>query len=347
MTESTTLPCPEPASAPDAWAVEAARLPLAFAQVREDPRLDVAVAETLPAEAVVVMVASGGETLVQLARLPHLSRIHAVDMNAAQLSLARCKLALASRGDAEAVARLLGHEEMPAQERKTELGTLLQSLALAQDALGPPDFIAEHGPDHAGRYERCFAELRRVLASGVPLEAALERVMSQANLVALFGHEAAQNPRQPFHEHFAQRTHVARAREGAATNPFLRQMYEGTFAPGHRYDWLECDTPPQAPVKWHHGRMTDVLGQLPAASADLVHVSNILDWLSPAQARQTLAAAARVLKPGGRLVARQLNSSLDFDSLCEDIAWDHALGHELEQRDRSFFYPQIFVGTRA
>ena len=53
---------------PDAWALEAAKLPLAFAQVREDPRLDVELAETLPAGAVVVMIASGGETLVQLAR---------------------------------------------------------------------------------------------------------------------------------------------------------------------------------------------------------------------------------------------------------------------------------------
>lgn len=343
MNENTPLPSP----APDPWAVEAARLPLAFAQVREDPRLDVTVAETLPADAVVVMVASGGDTLVQLARLQNVGCIHAVDVNFAQLALTECKLELAARGDAEQAARLLGHAEMPAAERKVELRSLLNSVSMPHHALGPPDFVAEHGPDHAGRYERCFAELRRVMACGVPLEEALERVMSLVNLVQLFGAEAAQNPRQPFHEHFAQRTRVARSREGAENNPFLRQMYEGSFAPGHRYDWLECSTPPQTPVKLHHGRMIDALGKLPETSVDMVHVSNILDWLSPAQARQTLVAAARVLKPGGRLMARQLNSSLDFDTLCEDIAWDPGLGHEMEQRDRSFFYPQIFVGTRV
>lgn len=81
---------------PDAWALEAAKLPLAFAQVREDPRLDVELAETLPAGAVVVMIASGGETLVQLARLP-VKRIHAVDMNPAQPTSQAARIRSASR----------------------------------------------------------------------------------------------------------------------------------------------------------------------------------------------------------------------------------------------------------
>ncbi|WP_395742397.1 DUF3419 family protein [Prosthecobacter sp.] len=337
----------EPNSTPaDAWAREAATLPLAFAQVREDPRLDVELAETLPAGAVVVMIASGGETLVQLARLP-LKRIHAVDMNAAQLALSKCKLHLAAHASADQAARLLGHESMPLAQRGEELRRLLGALAMPEDVFGPLDLVAAHGPDHAGRYERCFAELRRVQAAGAGLDAALAEVMALPNLVALFGHEAAQNPRRPFHEHFAWRTRVALARHGAETNPFLRQMYEGSFASEHRYDWLHTAAAPRAEVVWHQGRMREVLASLPAASTDMVHLSNILDWLSPAQAGQTLAAAARVLKPGGRVILRQLNSSLDMDALAGAIAWDHELGRAMEQRDRSFFYPQILVGSRA
>lgn len=331
---------------PDAWALEAAKLPLAFAQVREDPRLDVELAETLPADAVVVMIASGGETLVQLGRLP-VKRIHAVDMNPAQLALSMCKLHLAAHASADQATRLLGHEDMPLEQRRESLNALLGELALAEDVFGPLDFVAAHGPDHAGRYERCFAELRRVQAGGVALDDALAEVMALPNLVALFGHEAAQNPRRPFHEHFAWRTHVALARTDAETNPFLRQMYGGAFAPGHRYDWLQTAGAARAEVVWHQGRMREVLDSLPAASADLVHLSNILDWLAPEQARQTLAAAAWALKPGGRVILRQLNSSLDMEALAGDIAWNHELGRAMEQRDRSFFYPQILVGSRA
>jgi S-adenosylmethionine-diacylglycerol 3-amino-3-carboxypropyl transferase len=292
----------------------------------------------------VVMIASGGETLVPLARLP-LARIHAVDMNVAQLALARLKLRLAGELSPEAICQLLGHEPMPSAERRCLLEDWFQTLGLEKDAFGPLDLVSELGPDHAGRYERCFAELRKVIASGCSREQALCGVMALPNLTALFGHEAAQNPRRPFHEHFAWRSELAFQRSDASTNPFLRQMYVGRFASGHHYDWLQSEAPPQTQVEWHHGRMVEVLSSMPAGSADLVHLSNILDWLSPDQATHTLEAAARVLKPGGRLILRQLNSSLEIASIATAIRWDLDLGRQMEARDRSFFYPHIHVGT--
>ncbi len=47
-------------AAPDGWATQAARLPLAFAQVREDPRLDVEVLARLPRGSTVVHDRVGG-----------------------------------------------------------------------------------------------------------------------------------------------------------------------------------------------------------------------------------------------------------------------------------------------
>ena len=331
---------------PDPWAIEASTLPLAFAQVREDPRLDLELARLLPAEAVVVMIASGGETIVPLARLP-LACIHAVDLNPAQIALSQLKLHLAGKVASSTICHILGHASMQPLERQMTLRRLFDALSLPETIFGPLDFVSEHGPDHAGRYERCFAELRNEIASGAPREAAVAKVMSLPNLTTLFGHEAAQNPRQPFHVHFAKRSELAFARQDAGTNPFLCQMYAGRFAPGHRHDWLMNDSTPQTKIIWHHGRMVDVLDALPSARADLVHLSNILDWLSPSQAAQTLEAAARVMKPGGKLIVRQLNSSLDFDSLTESIRWDHALGAQMVQRDRSFLYPQIFIGSQT
>ncbi len=330
----------------DVWAVEAAGLPLAFAQVREDPRLDLHLAHTLTPDAVVVMIASGGYTVVPLSRL-QLGCIHAVDINPAQLALSRCKLHLAGRIPSEAICRFLGHLPMPDTGRAAMLQRLLETLALPDDIFGPLEFVSAHGPDHAGRYERCFTELRREMASGLGRDDALTRVMSLPNLITLFGREAAQNPRRPFHEHFAWRSHLAFARDDAAVNPFLLQMYEGRFAPGNAYDWLQNDDSPRTEVIWHHGRMTEVLEGMPASGVDFVHLSNILDWLSPSLATQTLEAAARVLKPGGRLIARQLNSSLDFTALTDALIRDHELGQQMEEQDRSFFYPQVFVGTRS
>lgn len=332
-------------NAPDPWAIEASTLPLAFAQVREDPRLDCEIAESLPPDGVVVMIASGGETIIPLARLP-MGRIHAVDMNPAQIAIARLKLYLAGATPPDAICRILGHEPMHPSERRKTLERLLEMLLLPENILGPLDLVSELGPDHSGRYERCFAAMRQLIEDGSSRREALAKVMTLSNLETLFGQQAVQNPRRPFCEHFTDRSEWAFARDDAAINPFLHQMYAGTFAPGHRYDWLQRTDPIRAEVLWHHGTMLGVLSDLPPGSTDMVHISNILDWLSPSLAAQTLDAAARVLKPGGKLIARQLNSSLDFNALTDSIAWDDDWGRRMEPRDRSFFYPRIFVGTR-
>lgn len=349
---------------PDEWARRAASLPLAFAQVREDPRLDLELVRSVPAGGTVVMIASGGETAACLGRLP--LRLVAVDMNPAQLALARVKWRLAGNAEAEDASALLGHLPMPAGYRRRRMKVLLDALDLEEDVFGPPEWIAERGVDHGGRYEVCFAELRArlepwrgelaaMLRSETPigelggawLDEAFAEVMSLENLVALFGNEATQNPRRAFSEHFAERTREVIGRMPPRSNPFLWQILAGGFPPGCRYDWMEVDRPMIAEVEWRHGRMDAVLDSMAVGSADLVHLSNILDWLSPAQAGATLASARRVLKPGGRVIVRQLNSTLEIGEVDAGIAWNVDLGAEMEAKDRSYFYPRIHVGSRA
>jgi S-adenosylmethionine-diacylglycerol 3-amino-3-carboxypropyl transferase len=203
------------------------------------------------------------------------------------------------------------------------------------------------------------AAIAEMLASPVPvvdfdawplaeaLDAAFAEVMSLPNLVQLFGQEATRNPVRPFADHFAQRTREVIERLPPRSNPFLRQILAGDFDPSFRYDWLqEAQVLPARP-HWHCGKMKELLESMPAGSAALVHLSNILDWLSREDGQATLLAARRVLKPGGNVIIRQLNSSLDIPALEAGLLWDAALGRAMERRDRSYFYPQIHIGTRA
>lgn len=355
--------------------LETARRPLAFAQVREDPLLDLWVLEQIGPGASMIMVASGGCTAALLAAKGDARRIHLVDPNPAQLALARLKLHALRNLDRDQRLGLLGHQPWIGLNgnRAHELAVVLDELRLPRDVLGPLPWVAELGPDHAGRYEGLFAKLRERLApvradlhavlelnnSGEQarrtvhetalcqgLHRALDDVMALANLVALFGEGATRNPVEPFAKHFARRTRHALATMHAAVNPYLWQMYRGCYPPDHPAPWFAAAAPSVWPeVTWSNTVMTDALAQV-REPVDFVHLSNILDWLSPDEARNTLELAARALKPGGWVLIRQLNSTLDIPASGPDFAWKPEQARILHAADRSFFYRDLHLGRK-
>lgn len=352
------------------WLEQAAALPLCFAQVREDARIDLAVLDRLRPGARVAMVASGGCTAAALAASPRVAAIHVVDPNPAQLALCRLKLHWLAESAADRLA-LLGHAPLPLDQRRDQIAAGLQALELPEHALGPLDLVATFGPDQAGRYEREFAALRACLqpvsaeldsllrlrdpaeqsrrADTTPLGTALDRAfdeaMSQPILVRLFGAAATQNRIQPFARHFAQRTRHVLATLPAADNPYLWQVLKGEFPPGVVSPWLLLPPCQPANVTWSCQYMTDCLGASPE-KFDLVHLSNILDWLSLDDAQHTLALAFRALRPGGYCLVRQLNSTLDIPALGDGFRWLADEAASLHAQDRSYFYRALHLGQK-
>src|SRR5262245_4393069 len=355
------------------WLRDAARFPIAFAQVREDPLLDRRVVERCGGRARVLMVASGGCTAAALAAWGGAEELHLVDANPAQLALARLKLALVAETAPADRVRLMGHEPLPARERGRALEDRLRRLSLPADSLGPPDEVARLGPDHAGRYEFLFAALRRALtgqreaiedllrlndvreqarraAPDTPLGSALDvgfgTVFALPNLVSLFGREATQNPLEPFAVHFAGRLRRVLALQPAAGNPFLSQLLLGRFAPGAVHAWLGAPIPGAMPaLRFTAGTMDQALARHTGAF-DSVHLSNILDWLSPEAAGRTLHLAWNALARGGRVLIRQLNSSLDIRALGPAFRWDADASESFLLEDRSFFYRSLHLGRK-
>ena len=365
---------PAPAPGPAPWAVEAAELPIAFAQVREDATLDQWVAERLPRDAKVLMVASGGCTAAALAVMPRVGRLHLIDPNPAQIALALLKLRLlATTGLTERLS-ILGHAPMSAPARRSRLRSAMRALNLQADALGPLDRVAKTGPDHAGRYECLFAKLREALAPaeheltallqlrdpaeqkrradsatalGRTLDAAFDSVMALPNLVALFGEGATRNRVEPFSRHFARRTRQVLATLPAANNPYLWQILRGHFPARVQYPWLRWASPARLPeVSWTVTTMAEALPDYSGAF-DFIHLSNILDWLTPEEARATLELAWKALRPRGWTLIRQLNSSLEIQKLGGRFKWQPGSARRLHERDRSFFYRGLHLGRKA
>ena len=356
------------------WVTAAAQMPVAFAQVREDALLDQwAVGRIGGRDVRVVTIASGGCTAAALAATARVAHLHLVDMSAAQIALTRLKLHLLHTADPRARAQLLGHVALAAGERKERLMEAFDAIGLSPDVLGPIDVVSESGPDHLGRYELVFARLRAELAShsdeliellrlpdptartkriaettqlGRALDQAFECVMALPNLVRLFSAEATRNSREPFSRHFARRTRHAMSEPSASANPYLWQMLAGRFPEGVTYPWLDAPAPHRVPdVTVSTARMDQILATGPG-SFDYVHLSNILDWLSPEQAHRTLSLACEALRPGGYTLIRQLNSTLDIRLLGDRFEWLARESDELHRRDRSFFYRSLHLGRK-
>ena len=347
----------------DSWTHAAARLPLAFAQVREDPQVDAALLEGFNSKARVVMIASGGDTAALLVARGLVADLRLVDANPAQLALTRLKLHLLRQAQPDTRSALLGHHFLPTAKRAEGLAALREELSLPETMFGPADFVAEAGPDYAGRYEVLFHHLREHLATHrteiaalmsmddpaiqaqlvapggalrKALDQAFDEVMCLENLVALFGAEATRNPLQDFPRHFAERTFQALTTFPARKNPFLAQLLLDPPNDAGFPDWLLASAPKRWPeIIYTHSTMVDALRELPEAEADFVHLSNILDWLSPEAATETFALAWRALRPGGMVVVRQLNSSLDIPPLGPRFGWLRGLAAAWHQRDRT------------
>ena len=112
------------------------------------------------------------------------------------------------------------------------------------------------------------------------------------------------------------------------------------------YDWFTARRAGHPPaLRFTRSDMAAALDAADAGDYDWVHLSNVLDWLTPAEAAAVLTRAARALRPGGLVVVRQLNSTLDLPALGPQFTWlDTAALHAA---DRSFFYRRLHVARRS
>ena len=344
------------------WVADAEKLPIAFAQVREDALLDLAVVNSFEQPPRVAMVASGGCTAAALAASGKIDSLHLVDPNPAQLALSRLKLELLAADAPRSRAAILGHASMPAPLRKQALIERFDRIGLDARTLGPIEILTHSGADYAGRYEHVFLALRAALertqpdldtalrlpqpALGHALDAALAEVMALPHLVRLFGEEATRNPVMSFDRHFAERVRWALAALPAADNPYLWQMLLARYPEGVGAPWLFAEPPASMPtVTWECGLMQAAL-EPRRNEFDFVHLSNILDWLAPERAAQMLERSWRALRRGGCVLVRQLNSSLDIRSLGSRFEWNVEGARAMHERDRSFFYRALHWGFK-
>jgi len=342
---------------------------LYFAQVREDPRVELEALAPGPDESVVV-VSSGGCTALSLLATGA-GRVASVDVNATQNHVVDLKAAACSLPARDAVA-FLG--ALPTWERRDTylaLRALLSPAARRYWDARPGDI--DRGVLRSGASERFIgvvvAALRllvhpperiaRLLACRTVAEqrALFEREWNTRRWRALFAilcnrwafrrtyPEAffRQAATPSFAAHFRRLAEHAIADLPVADNYFLHEMLTGRYpvdVPGGMPPFL---TPAgAAAVAAGRDRLTlvdgDAAGYLRTCAPASVHafaLSNICEWMTPPEVEALFAEVLRTAAPGARVVFRNFVGWTELPAGCERVVVDSALGERLTRSDRS------------
>ena len=354
---------------------------LFFAQVREDPLLEIEALAPAEGETLVV-VGSGGCTALSLLAAGA-GQVIAVDLNRIQNMVTDLKVAAVTALEPDEAVGFLGGSPMTPAERRAAYEKVGPKLGRAakdwwDSHPGPVDkgvlnagvterFIggvmttvkkAIHPPERIARlfacqtldeqrqfYRREWDTRRWRLLFTLLLNRAVFRKTYHPGFF-----EHVENP--SFARHFRALAEHSLTEVPIATNYFVHHMLTGAYpvgVPGGVPPYLTPDG--AAVVAAAGGRLTLVDGAYtsllrtrPDASIHGFAVSNILEWFTPEQTDELFAEVVRTAVPGARFVFRNFVGWTEVPERWSDVVVeDRAAGEELIKADRSAVQRRIAV----
>ena len=354
---------------------------LYFAQVREDPRAEIAALEPSPGDSLVV-VGSGGCTALSLLAAGA-GQVTAVDVNRTQNHLIELKLAAVATLSRDEALAFLGATDAIGRDRLdtyVRLRPLLTAAARSHwDAR--PAFV-DAGVLGAGVTERFIRMLVSAMCVLVHPRSRLERMLACESIEeqrALFSREwntrrwriffnlllnrrvfrrtydpafFAHLEQPSFAEHFRRCAEHTLTDLPVGDNYFLHHMITGRYPAA-----TPQGVPPYLATEGHamvaerrdrltlvDGSMTDYLRILPDASVTGFSLSNICEWLAPNAVDELFAEIVRVATAGATLCFRNFVGWTEVPPQFRNVVReDRALGDELTKHDRSVVARRIAI----
>jgi S-adenosylmethionine-diacylglycerol 3-amino-3-carboxypropyl transferase len=367
----------------DATAVERIALPgavddrLYFAQVREDPLLEIEALEPSADDSIVV-VGSGGCTALSLLAVGA-GHVTAVDLNRTQNHLIELKVAAASLPWSATLA-IVGARRASVRDRREayrECRSLLGAEARAYWDARPSH--VEKGVLNVGVTERFIRAIVLALETFVHPRRRIERMLACDSIeeqAALFDREwntarwraffglllnrvvfrRAYDPaffshleRPSFAAHFRERAEYTLTRLSVHENYFLHHMLLNEYSGGSLPPYLEKARAREIAENRNaltlvDGSMTDYLSTLPAESVSGFALSNICEWLSPLGVDQLFAEVVRTARPNARLAFRNFVGWTEVPQRWRGaVVEDRVLGEAMIARDRAVVQRRIAV----
>lgn len=360
-------------------ALERIRLPgavtdrLYFAQVHEDPRLELeALAPAV--DGTVVVVGSGGCTALSLLAAGR-GRVVAVDLNQTQTHVVELKAAAVAVLGADDAIEFLGGAAAPPEARSSRYGRCRDLLgAEARGYWDARDDAIRRGLLGSGVSERFMGMIARVLRLAVHPRSRIARLLACRTLdeqqdlysgewdtwrwrllfTLLLGRKSLDRTYDPaffrhvanrsFAEHFRTRFEQSVSRLPVADNYFLHYALTGRYpkeAAGGVPPYLT--RPAADEIRDGRGRLTLVDGPMttwlrrcPESSVAGFSLSNIGEWLDPDGIDALFAEIVRAARPGATLCFRNFVGWTEVPAKWREVVIeDRARGEAMLARDRS------------
>jgi S-adenosylmethionine-diacylglycerol 3-amino-3-carboxypropyl transferase len=367
----------------EATAVERIALPgsiddrLYFAQVREDPLLEIELLEPTADDSIVV-VGSGGCTALSLLAAGA-GRVTAVDLNRSQNHLIELKLAAASL-PWSATLGLLGARRWSPDDRRAAYDDCRFMLTTAARRYWDSRLsVVEKGVLNAGVTERFIRAVVFALETFVHPRARIERMLECESIedqTELFDREwntvrwraffqlllnrvafrRAYDPaffshlEQPsFAAHFRERAEYTLTRLSVRENYFLRHMLTNEYSMDSLPPYLSeagrrVVAESRDALTLVDGSVTDYLRTLEPGSVSGFALSNICEWLSPSDVHELFAQVVRTARPNARLCFRNFVGWTEVpDRWRGTVVEDRGVGEEMISRDRAVVQRRIAV----
>jgi S-adenosylmethionine-diacylglycerol 3-amino-3-carboxypropyl transferase len=345
---------------------------LFFAQVREDPRLELAAFDR-HLDGPIVVVSSAGCTALSLVAAGAY-QVVGVDVNRTQNHLVELKAAAVAALDPGQAVEFLGGASSTAGQRLASYQRLRDQLtptarrywdacpqAVGRGALtvgvterlmrliagcvrrfvhprGRVDrLLALPGVDEQGEfYRREWDNLRWRMLFGLLCN---RLVLRRTYDPAFFSH--VENP--SYARHFRRVAEQTLTGLPVADNYFLHHMLTGRYPAGSRPPYLAAPVPVER-LALVDGTLTDYLRTQPAGSLAGYALSNICEWLTAGQIDDLFAEIVRTARPGARLVFRNFVGWTEVPPRWRDVVReDRAAGERLMRLDRSLCQRRIAV----
>jgi S-adenosylmethionine-diacylglycerol 3-amino-3-carboxypropyl transferase len=353
---------------------------LYFAQVREDPLLEMEALRPTPGDTTVV-VGSGGCTALSL--MAGGGRVIAVDNNATQNHLIELKVAAVVLLPLRDSVAFLGGASDSGEIRMSTYAVLRGSLTpSAREYWDAHAGDVRGGVIAAGVTERFIRLIVRVLEACVHPRTRIYRLLACTTLAeqrdfyarvwnsrrwrALFrlllarrSFDRVYDPvslrharSSSFPEHFRRLAEHALTQLPVANNYFLHQMLTGRYPAS-----VSGGVPPYLSARGADalvtglsslsivdGTFTEYLRSCPDRSVTGFALSNICEWLSPEEIDELFAEITRVARPGARLCFRNFVGWTTVPPRWRDVIVEDAeYGERLIARDRSLVQYRFVV----